>query len=44
MKNYLVTGFKYGVYCTIIINTIPEYIGTRAAQFGMTDITNIEEV
>jgi hypothetical protein len=43
MKTYLVTGYRYGIWCTITVHTTPECIATRAAQCGMTDITNIEE-
>lgn len=42
MKNYAVSGFINNVWCTIIVNTIPECVAMRAAQRGMTEITNIE--
>lgn len=44
MKTYKVTGFKHGMWCTITIKTIHEFVYLRAAEKGMTEITHIEEV
>jgi hypothetical protein len=44
MQTFKVTVFRYGVYCTIIIKTIPELITRRAFELGMTEILHIEEV
>ena len=44
MQTFNVTGFRYGVHCTITIKTIAECVTMRAAQQGMTEITHIEEV
>lgn len=44
MKQFAVTGFVHGVWCTITVTTIYECVAMRAAQKGMTEITNIEEV
>lgn len=44
MKNFNVTGFIYGVYCTVTIKTIVECVPIRAAEKGMTEILSIEEV
>jgi hypothetical protein len=44
MKEYLVTGFRYGVWCTISIKTTEECIPMRAREKGMTDISYYEEV
>lgn len=43
MRKFNVTGFRYGVYCTITIATIPECVAMRAAERGMTEIIYIEE-
>lgn len=42
MRTFYVTGFRYGVYCTITIKTTTECVAMRAAGRGMTEITNIE--
>lgn len=44
MKQYKITGFKNGVWSTMIIKTIPECIQMRAKENGFTEITNTEEV
>lgn len=44
MKKFRVSGYRYGVWCTITISTIYECIALRAAEKGMTTITNIEEM
>ena len=43
MKTFKVTGFIDGVWRSITIKTIPDCIALRAAERGMTVITNIEE-
>lgn len=45
MKKFRVTGFsKYGVWSTVEVNTIAECVPIRAAEKGIVEITNIEEV
>ena len=44
MKTFAVTGFIHGVWSTITIKTIAGCVSIRAAQRGMTEITNIEEI
>lgn len=42
MQTFNVTGFRYGVLCTITVKTIAECVAMRVAQRGMTEITSIE--
>lgn len=45
MKKFRVTGFsKYGIWGEVEVSTIAECIQMRAAEKGITEITNIEEV
>ena len=45
MKRFRVTGFsKYGVWGQVEVNTIAECVPMRAAENGIVEITNIEEV
>ena len=44
MKNYLIIGFRYGVYTSTIIKTTKECAEMRATQKGFSEIIRIEEV
>lgn len=45
MKKYRIIGFsKYGVWGEVEVNTIAECVPMRAAEKGIVEITNIEEV
>ena len=44
MQNFLITGFKNGVWKTQIIKTIFECVEKRAKEQGFTVITNIEQI
>lgn len=45
MKRFRVTGFsKYGVWEQVEVNTIAECVPMRAAEKGIVEITNVEEV
>ena len=45
MKRFRVTGFsKYGVWGQVEANTIAECVSMRAAEKGIVEITDVEEV
>lgn len=45
MKRFRVTGFsKYGVWGQVEVNTIVECVPMRAAEKGIVEITDVEEV
>lgn len=45
MKRFRVTGFsKYGVWGQVEVNTIAECVPMRAAEKGIMEITDVEEV
>ena len=43
MKNYLVIGFRFGVYTTMVIKTTIECVEMRAIEKGFNEICRIEE-
>ncbi len=45
MKRFRVTGFsKYGVLGQVEVSTIAECVPMRAAEKGIVEITDVEEV
>lgn len=44
MKNYLVIGFRFGVYTSMVINTTKECVAMRATQKGFSEILRTEEM
>lgn len=44
MNNFLVVGFRYGVYCSMIIRTISECVEQRAKEKGFSEILRTEEM
>lgn len=44
MKNFLVIGFRFGVYTSMIVNTIKECVELRATQKGFEEIIRVEEI
>lgn len=44
MQKFIVVGFRYGVYTSMVINTIYECVEQRAKERGFTEILRTEEM